>query len=415
MNSSYRPPCPPRVYDKLYEYLESVLPKTGRKTPLKRPTNRTTPAKRAIGGAATDGYEIPEERQSTPLKNEPNTTTASTPASKRKHVTQETTTTTGPKKIPRQRAPKKQLTNSTIPDAPAWTLRVIRNLNETLTPDVKALPPHVYSGLSSILSWTDVAPSATPGKTKNKTIEPVAFEPNTPDNQPIKTLIVAIYNIVVTRMIQTDTIDAAAYKKRVETGLEALGVPTTLWTEVDAWLLKIQKEEWAVGKQWLENVPCAADLEAEDDERHEDDVDGTGIPFRAPQDEDQAAESSPPQPATITPTQAKSVPRKTTVKPTRKTPAKTAAKSRQPAPTTKSYRPKTKAGSAFLLKYEDDDKRPGLLPGLGTMMQPAVDYLNEDHRIEFVKWKEEFEKKLAAAEKALAATGGEASGSTVQV
>lgn len=47
---------------------------------------------------------------------------------------------------------------------------------------------------------------------------------------------------------------------------------------------------------------------------------------------------------------------------------------------------------------EEEENPAGLLPGLGTMFQPAVDWLSEERRAEFDAWKEDLLSEVAAVE-----------------
>jgi origin recognition complex subunit 6 len=47
---------------------------------------------------------------------------------------------------------------------------------------------------------------------------------------------------------------------------------------------------------------------------------------------------------------------------------------------------------------EEDENPAGLLPGLGTMFQPAVDWLCEERRAEFDAWKEDLLADVALVE-----------------
>jgi origin recognition complex subunit 6 len=47
---------------------------------------------------------------------------------------------------------------------------------------------------------------------------------------------------------------------------------------------------------------------------------------------------------------------------------------------------------------EEEQNPAGLLPGLGTMFQPAVDWLSEERRAEFAEWKEDFLGSVALVE-----------------
>jgi origin recognition complex subunit 6 len=47
---------------------------------------------------------------------------------------------------------------------------------------------------------------------------------------------------------------------------------------------------------------------------------------------------------------------------------------------------------------EEEENPAGLLPGLGTMFQPAVDWLSEERRAEFEAWKEDLLESVAVIE-----------------
>jgi origin recognition complex subunit 6 len=47
---------------------------------------------------------------------------------------------------------------------------------------------------------------------------------------------------------------------------------------------------------------------------------------------------------------------------------------------------------------EEEENPAGLLPGLGTMFQPAVDWLSEERRAEFDAWKEDLLREVALVE-----------------
>lgn len=46
----------------------------------------------------------------------------------------------------------------------------------------------------------------------------------------------------------------------------------------------------------------------------------------------------------------------------------------------------------------DDLGAAGLLPGLGTMFQPAVDWLSDDRRSDYARWKKTILREVAAVE-----------------
>ena len=57
-----------------------------------------------------------------------------------------------------------------------------------------------------------------------------------------------------------------------------------------------------------------------------------------------------------------------------------------------------KAALAFEGLFEDDLGAAGLLPGLGTMFQPAIDWLSDERRADYAKWKKSILKECAAIE-----------------
>ena len=143
-----RPPCPPRIYHKLYKYLDSVLTAGTRRSarPARAPTAGSTPTSSPAKPRAP--------ARSTPLK--PTT--------------------------PHKKA-KSQVTLAS--DAPKWVMPTIRHLCRAL--GAPAAPHHVYAGVSSILTLP--APRVDAATTTD--------EPGVLD---ISALIIVVYLLVVTRL-----------------------------------------------------------------------------------------------------------------------------------------------------------------------------------------------------------------------
>lgn len=391
----------------MFEHLDSALPKAMRKpaTTLKRPAAKSgapststpvTPSKRA--NTQKGGEGSPDQSEDETEATQPATKKRKTPAKSGAKSTaqtpQQTRTpakaTTTPAKSPRGRGMKKGLTHSSIPDAPAWTLRAIRDLNTAMSASLKRLPPHAYSGLSSILHWSANAAAerqAEMSKSKNKVVvasQTPVTNPSDEQDQATLTLILSIYLIVVSKISSRQALDSTAYRQRIAAGLEALGLPASLWKEVDTWLMCIQTEGWAFGKEWFDNITEEDDEDEEDiDPNRAEENDAMQV-LTANDDNDEADEdANTPQTATTSTLKA-TTPRKR---------SNGTAKSQ------------IKARLKELGDFPPDDKRKGLLPGLGTMMQPAVDFLSEESRLNFLEFRDSVEKKLAALSKQLSNDG----------
>lgn len=143
-----RPPCPPRIYQKLYKYLDSVL------TAGTRRSGR--PARAAVAGSTptSSPAKTRTPARSTPLK--PTT--------------------------PRKKA-KSQATLAS--DVPKWVMPTIRHLCRAL--GAPAAPHHVFAGVSSILTLP--APRVD--------LENASEEPQSVN---ISALIIVVYLLVVTRL-----------------------------------------------------------------------------------------------------------------------------------------------------------------------------------------------------------------------
>ncbi|KAL8903096.1 MAG: hypothetical protein Q9207_004145 [Kuettlingeria erythrocarpa] len=279
-----RPPCPPRVYQKLYRHLDSALAISARRIArASKPAEPATPNRTL---------------KATPRK--PATTPTRTPASAR----------------------NKRKREATIFDnIPSWVMAAIRVLCRRL--DAPSAPPHIFSGVSSIL-----------------TVPTPALEslgPNGMDrlrSLSVEALVIAVYVLARNRLLGVET-DSERYPVQRD---EALMVMSELRsddepsvhldsTSVDSWMREISNNRWT-DMDWFENIGEGAGL-AIDPIRTESD-DGLG---RSDFDEDEDLV----------------------------------------------------IGRNESNRYKAE--RPFLQPGLGTMMQDRVDYLSEEKRADYRQWK----------------------------
>jgi origin recognition complex subunit 6 len=128
---------------------------------------------------------------------------------------------------------------------------------------------------------------------------------------------------------------------------------------VDFYLLEAEDCGW-LDMDWYRNVP--ANVEGDEDELGNSDDDD---------DEDVEMEDE----GHVTP---------------RKRPAKT--------PLRRKEKHGGKAALAAEGLLEDDLGAAGLLPGLGTMFQPAIDWLSDENRADYARWKKGILKECAAIE-----------------
>ncbi|CAF9917644.1 hypothetical protein IMSHALPRED_003709 [Imshaugia aleurites] len=208
-----RPPCPPRVYQKLYRYLDSALPAGTRRTA--RPsrhnvstTPHSSPAKPRIPAKATPLR--PDTRQ--------------------------------------KKAPQRLSTSGT--EAPAWIMPVIRHLcNKMGSP---AAPHHIFAGVSSILASQEQRSAVQ-----------------------IPALIVAVYILVTTRLAGTETAPEQ-YQNRKTLALEivkdAVGKDFAQVevgnADIDNCMREFKDRKWTQ-MDWFGNIAPGAgvglDGESEDD------------------------------------------------------------------------------------------------------------------------------------------------------
>ena len=194
-----RPPCPPKVYQKLYRYLDGALPAGTRRTarPLRHSASTTTP-------------------QSSPAK--PRTPAKATPLKP----------DTRQKKTP-------QRLSAAIIEAPAWTMPVIRQLCNKM--GAPAAPHHIFAGVSSILA----------SQQQQSTIK-------------IPALVVAVYVLVTTRLAGTETAPDE-YRARRTLALEVVKDATrddeaniqVGDSDVDDCMREVKDQKWTQ-MDWFRNI-----------------------------------------------------------------------------------------------------------------------------------------------------------------
>jgi origin recognition complex subunit 6 len=209
-----RPPCPPRVYKKLYNYLASALPDASASTP---------------------------REPHTPRKN------SSAPASAR--TTPKTPTTA-------RRTPQTALRAQNAAEPPAWIMPAIRVLARTFAHP--AVSPHVYTGVESLLPLLAQLSSGaeTPSARSRRSTAPL------PAVSEIKlcSLVVAVFLYVLVRVLDAE-VTAEQYDLQrdlaVRTLLSAADVKSVesahLVTETEEMMATAQQEGW-LEMEWFLNV-----------------------------------------------------------------------------------------------------------------------------------------------------------------
>ncbi|KLJ12892.1 hypothetical protein EMPG_12134 [Blastomyces silverae] len=404
-----RPPCPPRVYKKIYTYLEQALLKSS-----------TTGSSRgnAHAAAASPNASAPN----TPRKVTGVSTSLRTP-SKNNSPAISTTANGSPLKRPLPTTPARKVTNNSrskvslhgrgtngvsnknaMKDAPSWTMPLIRRVCKALaTPTATStplsrpavstfLPPHIFAGLSSILSYVSemgepgdrkhtqfLSPLITTGaKTTTKGHGPEAQDEKVCRDR-ITTLIVAVYFVVLARRRPVaaksssasssssstsppaENLDVDTYVEMATTALTSVDLEgQTYVNDVDVWLSIIMTRKWTVGTEWFDNIPGPAkrvgdgvngDLDVELAERggdHDDD-----------DDEDEI----------VSPQKRRMIRREN--------------------------QRRSENGGA--------KTNGGLQPGLGTMMQDRLSWLSEDKKEEYLEWKEGVMARIRAIENGMIA------------
>ncbi|KAJ5227500.1 uncharacterized protein N7469_007506 [Penicillium citrinum] len=374
------PPCPPRVYKKLYAWLDKSLSasSTGMKrsasgsvagSPSRAASGQTTPTKgSALTRSPSKVAPTPRGLQNTPSK--------STPLKRSVSVANKLSS---PSKSARKSitAHPRGITKSTIiPDAPAWAMAAIRTICKTLAtpaprtttwsrpPISRTLPPHIFAGVSSILFMTSSMSVDEEGVDEEVLdfLEPIVSIKPAGNDDDFKELVyamaVAVYFLVLARRrspapseemddasADAQKMDKKTFTEMRQTALTSLGLPNDRQhrDDVDQWIAIIMEQGWANGQEWFDNIPYAGELDGEDEE---------GNSYRNLDEEDAALRG---------------------VK-----------------------LPKRKDGTATA-RSNNGNSHGGLLPGLGTMMQDRVDWLSEDRQEDFVEWKADIMSRIGQA------------------
>lgn len=308
------PPCGPRIYKRLYAFLDSSLAAEPSTPRTKRVQDvDATPAGGGSGRLAAAGSAV-----------------KATPGSMGK----------------RSRAAAGQ--DSGASDLPGFTMPLVRHVCEACELPKAAM--HVYTGVETVYrELQNAAQSAemrgagTPSKrTKSNEGDVGAGTSDVlpvPKEEQVPALIVAVYLMVAQALRGQDGLSATkAQQKKAQTAVQtyfstqennAITItPKSHSKDIETYL-QAAKQGWT-DMEWYKNIHSA----------HDADPDHTG-----------GSATPRNQPA--------------------KTPLRRKEKHSQP-----------KIG-------EQEENPAGLLPGLGTMFQPAVDWLSEERRAEFEVWKED--------------------------
>ena len=348
------PPVKPRVYDKLYKYLDSALTTTRQQNAPRTPqTNRVKNV--PVSDGKSTGKSSYVTARDTPTKT-PQTDTVRTPTagSKRKHDEAEQDN-----------------------DVPEFAMPLVRAICKA--GGTPAAVPHVLVGASAavreIVSRANKSKSDPPSKRRRRTNTPQSASQKVEDTKvtsgiaPSKwpALLIALYCFTAARMRGFDAEDAeheelrkAAIdavkgycKERTDTipGEVTAGL-NKLDSNVRFYALEAEDCGW-LEMDWYHNIP----------EGQTGDTNDFEVPESGAEDENEDDMVTP-----------------------RKRPYKTP------------LRRKEKHSGKLAIDEEDEVGPAGLLPGLATMFQPAIDWLSDERRAEFVKWKRGIIKEIAVVE-----------------
>ena len=222
-----RPPCPPRVYQKLYRHFDTLLHAgTARR-------DRTSKTEKRIKNTVNTGSELERSRA---------------PAAK----------LNGDGRYLRKRTRRH---NARI-EVPQWVMPVIRQLCKAT--EVPTAPPHIFAGVSSILDSLNDANTEREATTSGTNIT---------------ALIISVYLFVVLRLSGKE-IGGEDYTKVAEHSLQIVNTvkilegeqDKTAITDVDKWLLEIQNNN-LTSLDWYRNVPCGITMAEDNDPEKPNGVD----------------------------------------------------------------------------------------------------------------------------------------------
>jgi len=263
--------------------------------------------------------------------------------------------------------------STNIQDAPAWVMHSIRTICNTLStpapstsmwsrpPVSKTLPPHIFTGVSSVLHFVrNETSNKFDDESKRFLDRLLSITDETSDRyrELVIPLTVAVYFIALSRRrsparksstgVESSSsgyvddgrrLDAKTFSEMRWAALSSAGLPPTQKRhrdDVDTWIALIMSQGWTKGREWFENIPTAR-------------VDNTAG--------DSVCDARPEQ-------------------------AERASSKRR------------KLRNSQDLLQADESLRGGLLPGLGTMMQERVDWLSPDRQEDYIAWKAEIMKRI---------------------
>ena len=232
---------------------------------------------------------------------------------------------------------------------PRYTMPLIRHLASTF--DTPEAPTHVYAGVESVYRLlqtqreSEETEPQTPSKRRRTGRADAVEDRGTqvlPTDEQFPAFVAAIYVQTVSTMYARDIASGAAKRREIATAVQSYFTksktstldldPDQLVSDIEAYTREADGAGW-LRMEWYSNLPA---IENDDD-----------------QDDDNPA--TPP-----------------------KRPAKTPLR-----------RKEKHARRPGLAEDEEATSAAGLLPGLGTMFQPAVDWLSDERRAAFVAWKRE--------------------------
>ncbi|QKX58122.1 uncharacterized protein TRUGW13939_05243 [Talaromyces rugulosus] len=380
------PPCPPRVYKKLYTFLDNSIggsSKAAGKAGSRTPSRAATTPRKETAATPSNTASARTLQNNTPSKSTP----------RRSNLLNDRANGTPSKTASVKRARFKEdplQTSYIIKDAADWVMPSVRTVCKTLStpaprmsllsrpPVSRTLPPHMFTGVSSILHFFSSMTDDAFGKLDEEASDFLEIlrtpgEEKTDDYKEIvMALVVAVYFLVLARRRspgpvtentnaestptpdESQKMDKKTFSEMRQTALSSLGLSPTdkrHGEDVDAWIALIMDQNWAKGQEWFDNIPSVG-------QRSDDFLDENGHGL----EDDDPMEASTPK------------------------------------------RRRTK-----LFAQAGSNKEGALLPGLGTMMQDRVDYLSEDRREDYLEWKADMMKRIASMDKSAGAIGRKAS------
>ncbi|KAF1814354.1 hypothetical protein P152DRAFT_268487 [Eremomyces bilateralis CBS 781.70] len=234
-----RPPCGPRVYKKVFNYLSTALASV-----------------RGGQEVVTGTQKELRSRNPKALESSPTATRsrlAIHSASKAKVSSSSVT--------PRKRS--LLASNDAVKDIPQWALPMVRRLCGAF--HLAEAAPHVFAGLESILSSTSRA--ETPNRRRSRRLQDDEGESQSIGADAIPALIIAILLYAVTK-ITGETISGKVYLKKraqaVTVASQSAGTSTMseaeMNAEIDGFLRRAQSEGW-LDMEWYQNIDEPEDVD----------------------------------------------------------------------------------------------------------------------------------------------------------